>query len=440
MKRLLITLALALMALQGCGGGGSNSPTPEEPQQPPPSGPTANFELVAGTLDVTAPAGAPLCQNGPALGANMERLLNASMAAWGLANIRTAVGSNGHIYVLSTGCDPSNYSLSLIEIDPSTGQMQAWPVPFDRLTPTQPLTKVYSPGVIAVASDGSVLITDDAKTGEFGGCSGFSRPDAVTISSAGIWRFKNGALSKVAGFDRTLTLTPYSVPLCGDGYSRPDYEDGTGGQALFPYGPSAMCAGPDDTFYAWVQGHGNLNILKVSLDGVVKRFDAAVGNTYGDFICATNRRIFGGEDDFKFAGGNSFDLIGSSSYRELISGHVFSQQYSFSTFIDLVPRYGFGDGLTISYGNRKDVGVDLSFLILTDLKSQRVKWNQWINSSCGSYVDCEGYGSRDLYPKFQLDAMPYRMPNYPKVAGIDDNNYAYIFSGNALLRYKLPAE
>jgi hypothetical protein len=422
---LLGTVCLSAV-LTACGGGGSDSSAPPtEPTNPsPPVDPTnppppavkvGDFELVAGTLDVTAPAGAPRCQNGPALGADLGFIgYRATVAAF---------GSNGHIYWLSTDCT----SLSLVEINPSTGQMQVQPVPYDP-SPTGPaLTKIYSPLAIAVASDGSVLIADQGMIKDL---APFTSSGSMVSIPAGIWRFKNGTLSKLAGFDR-----PVPVHRSGDWqfhtYLFPSSEDGKGGNATFSYELLELCAGQNDTFYVYEypqQGWSGFfdfgSYRKVSLDGTV---ETIARFRYDDqFTCATNQRVFAG-----LVQNPDSSMV---NFVDLVSGQIFGKNISTSWL--KFNRYGFGNGLTVSRGglyNRND----LSYWIITDLKSGAIKLGNWINGPCGNSFCYDR--NRNPNPRFQLENMPYEMPmDDPDLIGIDDNNYAYIRSGNALLRYKLP--
>jgi len=398
-------------ALTACGGGGSDSvaptptPTPDPTPAPQPTPATSGFELVAGTLDATAPAGAPRCQNGPALGADLadtrRNMGVPSSVYYGYAV--SAVGSNGHIYWLSTAC-------GLVEIDPSTGQMQVQPVP----------QTVDSPRAIAVASDGSVLIADSRSVR-----GSYPWPFISGSRPAGIWRLKNGALSKVAGFDRPVPLT-WSYMFDLGFYSFPFSEDGTGSNATFSYELSGLCAGPNDTFYAYeAPQYGTGNGLdygayrKVLLAGTVKTIDRSPGL----FVCATNQRVFA-----------SLTLSDNSvAYGDLASGQILGSSFTFSD-----PLYGFGNGLTVNYGFTSYSGRDdLSYLIVTDPKSGTIKLDHWINGPCSNARDCVS-GNMDPNPRFQLDNMPYQMPTMPDLIGIDNNNYAYIRAGNALLRYKIP--
>ena len=449
-------MALALMAalLQGCGGGGSGSSVPEstQPSSPPsgptppsssPSGPTppasspvvqvGDFELVAGTLDINAPAGAPRCQSGPALGA---ALVNAGYTGTGgnpSYYSKMAVGRNGHIYWLSAGCDASKDSLNLIEIDPSTGQMRVQPVPYDPAPKDGlVLTQVYRPVAIAVASDGSVLIADGGslvETYEIGS-GGYNPPPA---GPAGIWRFKNGVLSKVAGFDRPVPLTK-NIIVYVLFYSFPLSEDGIGGNATFSYQLSGLCAGPNDVFYVYEGVHrtssgdnyGGEAYRKLSLNGTVEtitkfNYEGPRIPVFSDehsFMCAANQRVFG-----SVSTGNS----NTNVFGDLVSSQTFGQEKLSPPFSAIPHEYGFGDGLAISHGEK----YGLSYLIITDLKHGEIKVDSWINGLCGSH-NC-------LNPdaNFQLNKMPYSMPTLPE-AVVDDNNRAYLRSGNALLRYKLP--
>jgi len=172
----------------------------------------ATQHRLAGTLDVFPPADAPFGHDGPALGANLGNF----SYVWTFTS-RAASGRNGHIYWLQT----YDGSRTLFELDPYTGQLRAQSVPPGP-------TAISS---IAVASDGSVLIADP---GDF----------HSTSPPAGIWRFKDGVLSKLAGFDRPVpvTVVPFSI------YSWPPSEDGKGGAATFSYKLCDFCAGPNDTF------------------------------------------------------------------------------------------------------------------------------------------------------------------------------------------------
>jgi len=432
MMRSFMALALMAALLQGCGGGGSSSSTPEpaQPSSPPsgptppsssPSGPTppasspvvqvGDFELVAGTLDINAPAGAPRCQSGPALGA---ALVNAGYTGSGSNPSyysKMAVGRDGHIYWLSAGCDSSKDSLNLIEIDPSTGQMRVQPVPYDR-TPEDglALTKAYRPVALAIASDGSVLIADSRSV-----AGSYFTPFASDARPAGIWRFKNGVLSKVAGFDRPVPLT-WNFTFDMGVYSFPLSEDGIGGEATFSYELSGLCAGSNDTFYVQEQPQyfGTPNSAayrKVLLDGTVE----TISRNSGDFMCATKQRVVARLNT---------DDSNTNVFVDLASGQTFGQ----ANFSSISYEYGFGDGLAVGSTYRED----LSYLIITDLKHGEIKVSNWINRLCGKYENCVNPDA-----KFQLSKMPYSMLTLPDIV-VDDNNQAYIRSGNALLRYKLP--
>jgi hypothetical protein len=430
MKRFLMMLALALAALHGCGGGSSDLPAPEQqpsvppeqqpsappeqqPSAPPQATPTkaGDFELVAGTLDVAAPAGAPLCQNGPALGADLGSI------------VTHAVGSNGHIYWLSTDCNPLNSGLNLIEIDPSTGQIRVQSVPYDPKPPEQTLTKVYLPQAIAAASDGSVLIADAEKwAGSFFGNSGI----VMNSHPAGIWRFKDGALSKIAGFDRPVPVTTKFDGVNFNNYTYPPSEDGKGGEATFSYDLFKLCTGPSDTFYVYenagyAQQINGAAYRKVSLDGTVKTISRFTSG--GPFMCATNQRVFAGLIQ---------NNVNTNTFVDLVSEQTFGPTL-YPLYIGSI--YGFGDGLTVSSSDFQAYdGIKLSSLFITDLKHGEIKLDQWINSACGTDSSC----SINPDDHFQLDSMPYRMPAWIQFIGIDNNNYAYLRSGNALLRYKLP--
>jgi hypothetical protein len=82
-------------------------------------------------------------------------------------------------------------------------------------------------------------------------------------------------------------------------------------------------------------------------------------------------------------------------------------------------RYGFGDGLMI-------VGTKDYYFSVLDIKVGTLA-DPWIIYSTDSMLPSD----------FQLDKKPYTgFPFYPGIV-IDNNNFAYIYSGNALLRYKL---
>jgi len=154
---------------------------------------------------------------------------------------------------------------------------------------------------------------------------------------------------------------------------------------------------------------------KISLDGTVETIDRASNLSV---TCATNQRVFG---RLTSAG---------TAYGDIVSGQVFSQTVNYA----VSPVYGFGDGLAIA---KSSSGLALTNdYSITDLKNDLVKQNPWIQTMCLSY-DANCLANSDVY--FQLDTMPYRMPavshDFPM---IDNNNFAYILSGNALLRYKLP--
>ena len=352
----------------------------------------ATQHRLAGTLDVFPPADAPFGHDGPALGANLGNFSDVGAAS----TSRAASGRNGHIYWLQT----YGYSRTLFELDPYTGQLRVQSLPPDR-------TGISS---IAVASDGSVLIADSGSYRASNGAVLMANP-----SPAGIWRFKDGVLSKLAGFDRPvpLTVVPFSI------YSWPPSEDGKGGAATFSYKLGNFCAGPNDTFYLLETGTrdspygGGVELMarrKISLDGTVETIDRASNVS---IKCATNQRVFG---RLTSAG---------TAYGDLVSGQVFSQTANYDT----IPRYGFGDGLAIA-----DAHIDY---MITDLKSDLVKPKLWIQVMC-TYNDVNCLANSDAH--FQLDTMPYRMPMLSDSVVIDNNNYAYLRSGNALLRYKLPGK
>jgi len=423
----LLGIVCLSAALTACGGGGSDSaaPAPEPTPTPQPSSPpvkVGDFELVAGTLDVTAPAGAPRCQNGPALGADLGAPYSGAPAPAGYYSVTPgAAGHNGHIYWLQN-CDlPPRSSPSLIEFDPSTGQMRVQPIPAESGTVSKLTNKVSSIRSIAAASDGSVLIADPG--------------NLYSSTPGGIWRFKNGALSKLAGFDRPVPVTQTGSSNYGIHYSWPSSEDGKGGAATFSYNLLGnFCTGPNDTFY--FSEFGNIYIgpaygglisnspaggsarRKVSLDGTVEtidRLDTYYPSEFANVICATNQRVFG---YLTFAG---------TAFGDIVSGQAFSQPVGYSP---TKPRYGFGDGLAVVSGYDQD----LPSFFIPDLKNDKISLSLWIQQSGTSSSCCSS--------DFQLNTMPYRMPSfyYTNNPIIDNNNFAYILSGNALLRYKLPGK
>jgi hypothetical protein len=263
----------------------------------------------------------------------------------------------------------------------------------------------------------------------------------INALPGGIWRFKNGALNKLAGFDRPLAAILEHAPA-GFGaspfYTWPSAIDGKGGAATFAH-PSTICAGSDDTFY--FLDNARTAIRKVSLDGTVETLYASPidGGVYCpnciapqeptfpsypapgspaapqpstfDLVCATNQRVFG------------YLKNEASTLTDLASGHQFGSlagAYS-ATGNDLRANswdYGFGNGLLINTGYIFDA-------------ARQALVNGWrINPS--SLIN----------PSFQLDNPPYVMPDVnnfgtDKSIVVDNNNQAYIFAGNALLRYKL---
>jgi len=417
MKRTILSLLGTLFlsaVLTACGGGGSDSPapTPEPTPAPEPSAGAGDFELVAGTLDAGtlnffAPAGAPRCQSGPAIGADISTILPNGGFSPNRDIYTTTVGNNGHIYWVRTDC--GNGGPNLVEVNPSTGQMQVQPIPF-------------IPTPMAIASDGSVLLA-------FSGSASLPSP-------AGIWLFKNGVLSKLAGLDRAVPITgEYQIPSpCGGlqggncpitGYLYGFGEDGKGGEATFSY-DFGMCPGPNDTFYileSAVETPGTVSSAyrRLSLDGTVKTIGLAPSPS---LMCAANRRVL---------------VSDGTTYSDLISGQPFGKEVPDppdNHFYSRSVPYYFGDGLTFDIKEGRADGSSFPTLFIDDMK-HGIRSAPWIIPMCVSESDCLGRRP-DAY--YQLDTMPYRMPVLPEVVAVDDNNYAYLRIGNALLRYKLPGK
>ena len=451
----LLGVVFLSAALTACGGGGSDSatptpepaptpapePTPTPAPEPEPSSPAVkvgDFELVAGTLDTAAPADAPRCQNGPALGVYLRDPPVYSDIAGTVFNAIT-VGSNGHIYGLRTDCDPLKPRIHLVEINPSTGQMRVQPIPSYLDGNSQDTPALLSfPRAIAAASDGSVLIADPGVL------------DFASRFPGGIWRFKDGVLSKVAGFDHSVPLTEYQTTATGcdwtwhcttyvvTEYSYGFGQDGKGGEATFSYDlPGFMCAGPNDTFYILETAKDTPKsdvggaYRRISLDGTVKtisRLDKISGNNNVDLVCAANKRVF-------TALGAAY---GVATYSDLVSGETFNSTSLHGGAV----LYGFGDSLFIY---RESIlppttgGTSITdTFFFVDLKRGGIKSKPWIQVECRAIAigaSCSSPTAAD----FQLNSMPYRMPRMlQNVVGIDSNNFAYIYAGNALLRYKLP--
>ena len=427
----------AAVMLQGCGGGSDST----EPAPPPPTTPvaqTGDFELIAGTLDATAPAGAPRYQNGPALGVNLSVSAASQCPVVPSAentcydSTMMTVGANGHIYLLKgrsgflNGGTPQYTNVSemdLVEFDPSTGLMQVQQIPshpdlaqlpgppYSYVAPA--LTEVFTPSSFAVASDGSVLIGDGAI---YRGGFLETQPNRNQPGYGfGIWRFKNGVLSKLAGFD-----TPSSSydPL-------QQGQDGKGGAASFG-SIDRLCAGPDGTVFI----SDNLVARKVLPDGTVQTIGDIAGwfggmNTqYSTLICATNQRAITRVAE---GGARFFGELGSG---QLLGGADNGNLMDFDWFlVDLL--YGFGDGLAInrwSDPNTPSSAPD-QLISIADLKTGTVA-APWIRYR---YRDASTWPAPDPY--FQLETMPYAVPS-PQIV-IDNNDMAYLYSGNALLRYPL---
>ena len=415
-KALFLAAALAAAMLQGCGGGSDST-------QPAPPAKMGDFELIAGTLTATAPDDAPRYQNGPALGVDL---------AQGYDVGAMVMGANGHIYLLKRmtsmtlvsgqAQDPSYQcaaQLDLIEIDPSTGLMQVqqipynpWPVTLTNLpcNPVDPSPdQVVDPAGFTVASDGSALIGDNMMyyaTGASGGSSHFGQAGY----GAGIWRFKDGMLSKFAGFDLPFD---YSQPNAAGG------QDGQGGAATFML-LGQSCAGPDGAIY--VTDYAALR--RVLPDGTVQTIagDDPYSIWIAPLLCATNQRAITAVQG------------GQSAFRELSSGQTFGGGYLTQfVFIDsaygevmTTLDYGFGDVLAINEWTDPRNGDRMfsTFNLKTGATAA-----PWIRSP---YIP--PYPPTPT-PAFQLTAMPYVIPS-PRIV-IDNNDMAYISSGNALLRYPL---
>jgi hypothetical protein len=408
-KTLFLAAALAA-ALQGCGGGGgsdSTQPAPPISPAPPPIVKTGDFELVAGTLDATAPADAPRYGNGPAIGVNLARENS-------VGNL--AVGANGHIYLLKqtiaqNPADQRAAQLDLIEIDPSTGLMRVQQIPYNPNpwpdVSSEPLpAKVIDPASFTVASDGSVLIADNVmiRTTTLLGAPPFSYENAPY--GIGIWRFKDGALSRLAGFA--------GVPL-------PQTQDGQGGEASFSF-IQGSCAGPDGAIFV----NDSSGVRKVLPDGTVSTLYANLPSDTGKIVCATNQRAIAriSED-------------GQAAFHELSSGQSFGQGYPVyqGVYVDWTDpqsaavittlTYGFGDMLAINQWG--GFGTDQFFSIF-NLKTWPAPFAPWIRNP-------DSFSTSAAPPAFQLETMPYAVPS-PEIV-IDDNDMAYLYSGNALLRYPL---
>ena len=427
-KTLFLAAALAA-ALQGCGGGGgsdSTQPAPPISPAPPPIVKTGDFELVAGTLDATAPADAPRYGNGPALGVDLA----ASNSLGGMA-----VGANGHIYLLkrmmSLAPTPGLVQnpayqrlaqLDLIEIDPSTGLMRVqqipynpWPdispnPPYNPVEPEPSITQVLDPASFTVASDGSVLISDNVMV-RFLGIPENPGPFRYQAPGygIGIWRFKDGALSKLAGFD-----LPYDPTQQG--------QDGKGGAATFAF-LYQLCAGPNGVIFA----NDNYAARKVLPDGTVQTIGIGkISSGAGAMVCATNQRAI-------VRSGQGSE----SAFNELSSGQSFGQGYPVyqGVYVDWTDpqsaavittlTYGFGDMLAINQWG--GFGTDQFFSIF-NLKTWPAPFAPWIRNP-------DSFPTTAAPPAFQLETMPYAVPS-PEIV-IDDNDMAYLYSGNALLRYPL---
>jgi hypothetical protein len=400
MTRSFWCLALVATALQGCGGSDSSAPQPAYPVQ------AGDFELIAGTLGAAAPVDAPRYQNGPAIGADLRSPDCTLMA----------VGGNDHVYLLKQPDCSASFSsapeLDLIEIAPSTGLMQVHPVPYNPRPERDPETlryvapapaKTMDPAVLAIASDGSALIGDGVIARTVGLVAGLDRSQPGY--GFGVWRFKAGTLSKLAGFDAGASCANNCV---GSG------QDGKGGEATF-VALDRMCTGPDNAFYV----NDNLaTYRKILLDGAVQTIgDLGAGRPADPFgsspmICASNQRVFA-----------QTTQDGRPVFSDLVSNQTFGPPLG-----DNAPSlqgrspYGFGDGLLIIESRQPDPDGARS-LSLADTKTGVVS-PPWITF-------------RPSAP-FQLDHAPYTVPMTNPQIVIDNNNHAYIQSGNALLRYKLP--
>jgi hypothetical protein len=397
MRKISSILFLAMLVLAGCGGG--STPDPITPPIPPIQK-VGDFELIAGTLSMAGPAETPRCQSGAAIGANFGAVPD---SRWPV-NSWMAAGRNGHIYLLKRDCELDFSTLSLLDIDPSTGRMQVTQIPYDPhpeiihgpvpglSTYAAPsLTKVFEPVSMTIASDLSVLIGD----GELP-WNGF--PYVVENDRSppgygrGIWRFKDGILSKLAGFDNPQ---PYD-----------QQQDGKGGEAAFA-SLNTLCAGPNDAIYI----NDNLQTYrKVSLDGVVETI-GQLGSGRPAFppstlICATNQRVFA-----------QTTQDGKPVFGDLVSGRTFGPVNDDTPELRGALRYGFGDGFVIT---------GTFTIYIGDTKTRVVTQPAWISH----------FNGNSSITSFNLDTMPYGMPDAAIV--VDDNNMAYLYSGNALLRYKLP--
>jgi len=407
-KTLFLALALAAAMLQGCGGGGSDSTQPPPAPIPPPPEPVVPpvvqagaFELVAGTLDITTPADAPPpCNGAPALGVNLSAPPRPiTCPPTGCGGVKgMAVGANGHVYLLDRVAQQGGDALYLIEIDPSTGLMQVQQIPYDPNPDfTQPAaTQVNSLSSFTVTTDGSALIGETF--GFFPNINPFAFPPGF---GPGIWRFKDGVLSQLAGFDLPVTAPGFETP--------PPGQDGQGGAATFS-GPDTLCAGPDGS--AWVSD-GGAAIRKVLPDGTVQTLNGMNANS---MACATNQRaILSGADGL---------------FHELPSGQQLGSYASiFGTpglYETASLTYGFGDGLSLASRYQGQPAPGENSVSIANLQAGTLG-APWIRYTSVEY--------NEQLPAFQLDTMPYVVPW--RAMAIDNNNMAYILSGNALLRYPL---
>jgi hypothetical protein len=247
------------------------------------------------------------------------------------------------------------------------------------------------PARLAVVSDGSVLIGDGPRDGGFGGLVGGVARSPPGFGR-GIWRFKDGVLSQVAGFDLGET-TVY-------------FQDGQGGQVTFG-SLDRICRGPGDTFYVL---DNQFQFRKVFLDGTVETMDKppeSEGFVQSFLICATNQRAFVGRMP------NSKWVFG-----DLGSGQTFST-FSIAPWFLGEFFYGLGDGLAVT-GHDGVSAWDVTIVVADTRTGVVAPWIKLITSD-----------------SHQLDSPPYALPFSPQIV-IDDDNMAYIYTGYALLRYKLP--